>query len=216
MKILLLEDDEVLRETLEDELSDAGFSVDATASSDEASELSYNNSYNLYLFDVEVLGMSGFELLTQLRQSGDTTPAIFLTAKTQVSDMMQGFESGADDYIKKPFDMQELLIRIASRTKRFKQQWIDLGENITLNTESLVLKTATSQNQLHKKEFEILYYYIENSGRVIAKDEVINALYEEEPISDATFRVYIKNIKKAAGVEVLKNRRGVGYIFEKL
>jgi len=151
MKILLLEDDEVLRETLEDELSDAGFSVDATASSDEASELSYNNSYNLYLFDVEVLGMSGFELLTQLRQSGDTTPAIFLTAKTQVSDMMQGFESGADDYIKKPFDMQELLIRIASRTKRFKQQWIDLGENITLNTESLVLKTATSQNQLHKK-----------------------------------------------------------------
>lgn len=209
MKILLMEDDLNLRESLEEELQDEGFDVLCASDSDEACDLSYDNKFDLYLLDVNVPGMSGYELLESLRGAGDTTPAIFLTSNSQTKDIGIGFDSGADDYITKPFNLEELLIRV--RRFRKKSNIISLGKDLSYNPSTLKI----NENQLKKQEAQFLEYFVNNPNRIISKDEVINEVFES-PISDGTFRVYVKNLKKATdGVEILKNIRGQGYIFER-
>ena len=213
--LLLLEDDEILRETLTDELEEAGYEVDATDASETAAELCYEKRYDLYLLDVEVTGMNGFDLLTALRESGDATPALFLTAKVRAEEMARGFDAGADDYVKKPFDMEELLVRIKSRIRK-RPGRVRLAEGVLLDTEAHRVERDGEKIQLQRREYEILAYLVEHRGRIVPKEEVIDALYGEEPISDATFRVYIKNIKKALGGPLIDNVRGVGYRFAEL
>jgi two-component system phosphate regulon response regulator PhoB len=111
--------------------------------------------------------------------------------------------------------MDELLIRIKSRAKGIKHNHVRLPNGYLLHTDSHKISFNSQETLLQKREFEILYYFITHPNRVIGKEEIINELYEENPISDATFRVYIKNIKHAFnGESLLRNVRGVGYIFE--
>ena len=211
-KLLFLEDDPLLGETVYEDLQEAGYSVDWVKNADEAAEYTYDNRYDLYLLDVNVPGMSGFELLASLRQSGDDTPAIFLTARGEVDDLREGFGAGADDYVVKPFDMETLLIRIEAK---IKDNTLIITPRLALDREQYTLIIDGTPHPLPKKEFEILEYFITHKKRIVSKDEILSELYEDEFISDTTFRVYIKHLNThLEGYAKLKNVRGVGYRFE--
>jgi len=211
---LVLEDDLLLAQTLKEELEDIKYDIDLASSITEASDKTYNNKYDLYLFDVNLPDGNGFELLEQLRQSGDETPTIFLTSKSTAKDVGFGFEIGANDYIKKPFDMEELHYRI----KRFlKSDFIlNISPDINLNTQTLQLTNKKQIHTMQKREMDILIYFIKNQNKVINKDELVNNIFDGIFFSDATFRVYITNIKKMIGQNFIRNIRGLGYIFEKV
>ncbi len=210
--ILFLEDDPLLGETVYEDLQEAGYAVEWVKNSDEASERTFENRYDLYLLDVNVPGMSGFDLLASLRNSGDDTPAIFLTARGEANDLREGFGAGADDYVVKPFDMETLLIRIEAKIKDEK---LIVSPHLALDREQYALIVDGTPHPLPKKEFEILDYFIRHKKRIISKEEIMSELYEDEFISDTTFRVYIKHLNThLEGYAGLKNVRGVGYRFE--
>lgn len=214
IKILLLEDDTLLAQSVIDELEDAGFHVTWASESQEVLDLTYEEHYELYLFDVNVPGISGFELLGELRQSGDRTPAIFMTSRNQIDDIRDGFGSGADDYIKKPFDLDELLIRIESKLPVRSQTQLSRFFSIDPAAHSLTCKEKTLK--LPAKEFEMLRYFIEYEQQVLETDDLMEVLYEST-ISIATFRTYIKNLKRhIEGCGVIENIKGVGYRFKLL
>ena len=213
-KILLLEDDLNLRETIEEELEEAGFKITATDNSDEVLELTYKNRYSLYLFDVNVIGMNGFKLLEALREAGDETPTIFLTSKNKTQDVIEGFEVGASDYIKKPFDIDELIARMLRFLKTKKSY--NISENITYFAESYEVINHEKKILLNQKDAQILEYFLNHKNQVISKEQILDDVYEGEYITDSTFRGYIKKIKTAIGEKHLRNIRGQGYIFETL
>jgi DNA-binding response OmpR family regulator len=208
-RLLFLEDDTLLGETLEEDLTEAGHNVVWVKDSNSAIDVCYENKFDLYLFDVNVPGMSGFELLAELQKSGDETPAIFLTARSSLDDLQMGFNSGAVDYITKPFDFNVLLIRIAAK---LPQIGVRFGANITLDCDAETLTCGNKTQIIPHKELQILHYFIKHHDRVVSKDEIVDTLYDGEYISDATFRVYIKNIKKhVTPYAELLNTRGIGY-----
>lgn len=213
--ILFLEDDKLLAQSVVEELEDASYSVDWVQEGDDAAQTSYDNRYHLYLFDVNVPGINGFELLAQLRESGDNTPAIFLTSKNQLTDLKKGFEVGANDYIKKPFDLNELLIRIESKMPKKSKVYLSPNFSIEAFTCKIICKGV--ERKLPLKEFELLEYLYKNQNSFLPPYEIISTIYEDKTISIATFRTYIKNLKRhIEGCAEIENMKGVGYRFKLL
>ena len=134
-KILVLEDDELFASTVEDFLSDEGFEVDIASDGEECLELNFKKNYDLYLLDINVPKINGLDLLVQLRNSGDNTPSIFLTSYKDKDTLQTAFLNGCDDYLKKPADLDELLLRIIALLKRNKKQFdiIKLSNTLTYN-----------------------------------------------------------------------------------
>ncbi len=215
MKILFLEDDTLLAQSLLDELEEYAYSITWVADGDSAADAAYDNSYDLYLFDVNVPGINGFELLKSLRIASDQTPCIFLTSKNEIKDIKLGFELGADDYIKKPFDLDELLIRIEAKLPKLSK--IQLSPGFAIDPTNYSIICMDKETVLAKKEFDILHYFTKRLDTLIETQSIIDDLYPDEPISVATFRVYMKNIKRhIEGVAIIENVRGVGYRFKTL
>ena len=211
-KILILEDDLHLRATLEEELIAEGFDITGTNSSESILDLTFDQRFDLYLFDVNVIGMDGFSLLKALRESGDQTPTIFLTSKNKTSDVIEGFGVGASDYLRKPFEMEELLVRIL-RFLQDKKQY-KISEHISYFPETYEVLQVEKKITLKQKEGKILEYFLNHSREVISKEKILQDIYAGEYITDSTFRGYINKIKSAIGKEYLRNIRGEGYILE--
>jgi len=127
MKILLLEDDKILCESLKEFLELEGYRVDVAHRGTEVFDLTFSNSYDLYILDINVPDTDGFDVLTELKEAGDETPAIYITALTDIRSISRGFEIGAEDYIKKPFNPEELVIRIKSKFEK-PNKMLTLGE----------------------------------------------------------------------------------------
>ncbi len=211
VRILLLEDDKLFNETLQDFLEEEGFSLDTALDPYSALELTYESNYDLYLFDVNLPYESGFDLLNKLRQSGDVTPTIFLTSRDDKASLTQGFETGADDYMKKPIDLDELLLRIQALLRRQVRK-----ERITIGEYSLdmVAKTLFNNNEkldVTKKAVELLVLLVQADGEVVSSDTIKNRLWAAgQNASDGSLRVYITQLKKYFP-EAIVNVRGVGY-----
>ncbi len=213
-KILLLEDDSLLAQSVIDELEDVGYSVTWAEESDSVIDISYDERFDLYLFDVNVPGINGFELLKSLRESGDQTSTIFMTSRNQVEDLREGFGVGANDYIKKPFDLDELLIRIASKLPQHKAS--QLSKDFAIDPESYRLTCKGKESKLPPREFELIHYFIAHQDQLLPTDSIINEI-SEATISIATFRTYIKNLKRyIEGCALIENVKGVGYRFKLL
>jgi len=212
-EILILEDDLYLRNTIEEELVYAGFSITATDNSNTVLDLTFKNKFDLYLFDIHVIGMDGFSLLKFLRESGDDTPCIFLTKKDKTSDVIEGFKIGVNDYVKKPFDMDELLVRI-KRFLNHKPIYYTISKNILYYPQAYKIINNKKKIILKKKEGEIFEYFLRHTNQIISKEQILENVYCEEYITDSTFRGYINQIKIAIGKEYIRNIRGEGYIFE--
>ena len=213
-KILLLEDNLNLRDTIVEELEEEGFTLTATDKSDDVIHLTYDNKFDLYLFDVNVIGMNGFKLLEALREAGDETPTIFLTSKNKTQDVIEGFDVGASDYLKKPFDIDELIARMFRFLKQKKVH--KLSTTVSYFPESLEVINNDKKILLNQKDAKILEYFLSHKNQVVSKEQILDDVYEGEYITDSTFRGYIKKIKSAIGETHLRNIRGQGYIFETL
>ena len=208
MKLLLLEDDHILSETLQLFLTREGYSVDVALTMKEAEELTYANSYDLYLFDINLPQGSGLELLKGLRHAEDYTPTIFITALTDMHSMSEGFDLNAIDYIKKPFNPKELLIRLQAK---FKNDMLCCGE-VSYDKEAQVLRKNGKIIDIGNVQYKIFTKLLENCGRVVTKGELYECL---EHISDTALRVAITKIKQRLEINIT-NIRGKGYIIEKI
>ena len=207
-KILLLEDDTLLATTIKELLKSENYDVTLVMDGAEASEATFNAHYDLYVFDINVPEINGLELLESLRNVEDTTPTIFISALIDLDTISKGFEVGADDYIKKPFFPEELLIRINAKlaTSQKEIQYKDLVYNIQTHTLQKNRKILTL-GEVQEKLFEL---FITNIGKIIDKE----ALYEclEKPSPEA-LRTAIVKLKHTTQLEI-KNIRGVGYTLE--
>jgi DNA-binding response OmpR family regulator len=219
MKILLLEDDLILNEIIEEHLISQKHEITTVFTGLEAQDLLYSQKFDLLLLDVNVPILNGFELLKDLRQKEIYTPAIFLTSLNQIDDIEKGFKSGCDDYLKKPFELKELDLRINNIKRLFNienQDLIQISKDTYLDKKNLLIKKENEQIHLAKKECEVLEYLINNSSKIVSIEELsLNVwTYEESPIS-STIRTYIKNLRRVLGEEYIINLRGVGYRFNK-
>ena len=212
-KILLLEDDEILSETLIELLEAEGFSLTHVKDGQEALDATFVSQYDLMLLDVNVPFVNGFELLKELREAGDKTVAIFLTALTDIDSLAHGFEIGADDYIKKPFDFDELLVRIkALLKKQYSGNKVEIGDFI-FDTQSEELYKNGKFIKLTPYETTITKILLKNRGNTISKYELLDLLNEGEEMSEGALRVHINSLRKI-GLPVI-TIRGVGYRFAK-
>jgi len=217
MKILLLEDDMILSEIIEEFLTELQYEVFPAYNAAEAEDLAYSSNFDLLLLDVNIPMGNGFDFLGALRDVGNKTPAIFITSLDDPDDMQTGFDKGCDDYIKKPFELKELEIRINNIKRLYKIEnttILKINEILSFDTQNYLLINSENKIQLPKKEALILIYFIKNKNKTISTEELgINVWDYENAPSDATIRTYIKNLRKVIGAEVLTNVKGVGYRF---
>jgi len=214
-KILLLEDDRLFNETLQDFLEEEGFVVSCVLDPRTALELSYKESFDLYLFDVNLPYESGFDLLGTLRESGDVTPAIFLTSRDDKASLREGFERGADDYIRKPVDLDELLLRIrAIMRRKIRGVRIELGTYTLDAIEKRLLQASGTEAEISRKALDLLMLLLEARGTTVPSEEIRRKLWPaSQPPSDGALRVYVTQIKKHFP-DAIENIRGVGYRFD--
>ena len=217
MKILLLEDDVILNEIIEEFLLSLNYDVITAFDGNIAEELIYEESFDLLLFDVNIPNITGFELLKNIRQNNINIPIIFITSRHTADDVKIGFNSGCDDYIKKPFELSELQLRIEN-VKRLRQidnhGQIKIDNDTFYNYEKKVIIRNNEEFNLSKIESKILEYFLKNKNKAISIDEISvnNWLYDEMPES-TTIRTYIKNLRKKLNDETITTLKGIGYRF---
>jgi len=217
MKILLLEDDVILNEIIEEFLLSLNYEVITAFDGNIAEELIYEESFDLLLFDVNIPNITGFELLKNIRQNNINIPIIFITSRHTADDVKIGFNSGCDDYIKKPFELSELQLRIEN-IKRLRQidnhGQIKIDNDTFYNYEKKVIIRNNEEFNLSKIEAKILEYFLKNKNKAISIDEISvnNWLYDEMPES-TTIRTYIKNLRKKLNDETITTLKGIGYRF---
>jgi len=211
VKILLLEDDKLFNETLQDFLEEEGFALDCVLDPYSALDLTYENNYNLYLFDVNLPYESGFDLLEKLRASGDDTPTIFITSRDDKDSLKEGFTQGGDDYITKPVDLDELSLRIEAILRRqIRSEVIKIGK-YTFDSLRKTLYKEDKELELTQKASELLFVLLEGQGDVVATSQIKERLWSSaEEASDGALRVYVTQIKKYFPTQI-ENVRGVGY-----
>ncbi len=215
IKILLLEDDLLFCESLEDFLDEEGFDVTSAHNPPQALEYTYEKKFDLYLLDINLPIMSGLEFLDSLRQSGDNTPAIFLTSYQDKEVMKEGFLKGCDDYLKKPVDLEELHLRILSLMKRIKGDNVQCVNEFCIDIEQKRLFKDKEEIEVSLREFELLTLFFKNEGSVVSKEVIMDSLWpHSQEGSEGAIRVYINRLKKILGNEHLVNVRGVGYKYE--
>lgn len=215
-KILIVEDESMLLDMMRSYLNGAGHDVTGVKSYDEALNLAYENSFDLWIFDVKIIGGDGFSLLKELRESGRMTPCIFTTSLNTINDVQTGFTSGCDDYIKKPFELKELLLRVQNILKRSfahsSNGLESLDGNLSFDMTQGVLYRGDEAVLMPKKQSRLLLMLLKNRDRFITKDEFFAEIwdYDESP-SELSLRVYIAELRKILGKEHIISQSKLGY-----
>jgi DNA-binding response OmpR family regulator len=223
-KILVVDDEEDIREILQFNLENAGFTVDSAASAEEALKI-LSPDYGLVLLDVMMGGMSGYKMAEHLRAENNNVPIIFLTALNAQDDLLTGFSSGADDYITKPFSIQEVIARVRAVLRRFPQaepttepaqESIVVAGPLRIDLEKKLVFAADTQITFSKKEFEVLSLLASHPGQIFSREDLINELWKDAPyVLDRTVDVHIARIRSKLGEykNCISNRSGFGYVF---
>lgn len=214
-KILLLEDDHALNETMKDFLEEESFNVDSVYDPYSAYDKAYKNHYDCYLLDVNLPYESGFDMLKKLRASGDTTPAMFITSRNDKDSLVEGFEVGADDYLKKPVDLDELYCRIeALLRRRSRNRLVDIkGYQFDIHSKKLLKDNM--EMDISTKAGRLLQVLIEADSSVVALNELKEKIWSSgEEASDGSLRVYITQLKRYFGDDI-QNVRGLGYCLKR-
>lgn len=216
-KILLLEDDINLSETVCDYLEEKGFEVICVYDGEEALSSIYENRFDLLLLDVNVPIKNGFQVLKEIRKDGNDTPAIYITSLNSMDSLEQGYSSGCDDYVRKPFELKELLIRIQTILKREfsqKSEIVNITETITFNSISSELKDANEEIKLNLKELKLLKFFLQHPNELLVHDRIYDYVWDyDEEYSDNSLRTYIKNLRKILGKDKIVSLKKLGYRF---
>ena len=217
-QILLVEDDETLSELISEYLSEQGYDVTVCADAKAALDTAYERNFDILILDVKLPKGDGFSLLRELRRLGDDTPAIFTTSLNALQDLEIGYKSGCDDYLKKPYELKELLLRIQILIKRkfshVNDEFIELNDGYKFYPSSKTLRQNGQIVNLSNKESELLALFLENKNALLSKETIFEKIwnYGEEP-SELSLRVYVKNLRRVLGKDAIINRRGDGYIY---
>ena len=216
LRILLLEDDFTLSTIIEEFLTEHGYEVLCAYDGEQAINLSYEKSFDLFLLDVKVPFYNGFDVLRELRKNHKNSPAIFITSLSGIDDLSNAYDAGCDDYLKKPFELKELELRIKALIKRSTLIQTDIPININkdVSFDSKAGRlTANGQDViLPRKEAKILKVLLAYPNEIVSTQTLIEAAwdFEEEP-TDENLRTHIKNLRKYLGKETIQNIRGQGY-----
>ena len=223
MRLLLAEDEKDLSKALCAILKHNNYSVDPVSNGEDAYDYGMSENYDGIILDLMMPKMNGIDVLKKLRKNGISTPVLILTAKAQTEDKIIGLDSGADDYLTKPFSTGELLARIRAMTRRkseFSPNLLTLG-NLSLNRETYELSTETGSIRLGNKEFQMIEMLMSNAGRLISTEQFMERIwgYETEAEINVVW-VYISYLRKKlsslkANIEI-KATRGVGYTLEEI
>lgn len=217
MRLLLVEDDEILGDGLVEGLKMEGYAVDWLTNGKLADEALKINSYELVVLDLNLPDMDGLEILRALRARKDETPVLVLTARDTVPDRIVGLDSGADDFVIKPFDLSEVCARLRALARRNEGRSAP-----TLEYKGIVLDPASHQVtwndekvDLSQKEFEILSFLMSNIGKVISRARLEESLYSwDSDVESNTVEVHIHHLRKKLDPAIIRTVRGVGYIID--
>ncbi len=211
-KILLLEDDILFADTIIDLLQDAGYDVTHVTNGQNAIDITYSHKFDLYLLDVNVPIVDGMTLLKELRDSDDKTPAMFLTSHKSKEMLKRGFLNGADDYMTKPFDADEMLLRISAILNRANSTAAKSNELLYHDTVHKRILYKNQELNLSKKEYDLLLLLMKHINNTVPKEMIIDELWSSsESGSDGAVRVYITRIKQLIPEMNIENVRGIGY-----
>ena len=215
-RILLLEDDAILNDLIYEYLK-AFYQVDRAYDYDEALTLIEEHAYDLFIFDINLPTKDGITLLKELRSFYDHTLTLFITAYEDIEHLKLAFGAGASDYLKKPFDLEELAIRIKKvfgETQESKEA-LSIGENSYYYPATGVVVRGDKRVQLSAKEAQLLSYFVAHKGRAISHEELLYNLWDYNAlVSGATLRSHIRRLREAIGKEKIATVRGIGYIYE--
>ncbi len=225
-QVLIIEDDQPIRDGLTDALEAAGFSVVSAETGEAGLEWFRQGSFDLLLLDVVLPGQDGFSILSQIREQQPGFPVILLTAKGAVEDRVAGLRLGADDYVVKPFNVQELLARVDAVLRRSPQR-ADVAEAAKIDDACVAdfgnreLRSGSATVTLSEKETELLRYLVTHSGRAVSRDELIEHVWNLNPrgLQTRTVDVHVGRLREklaaVASVCEVRTLRGRGYIFER-
>lgn len=220
MRVLLVEDDELLGDGIRTGLKHYGHTVDWVKDGKSASDVitSKFENFDAIVLDLGLPKLSGLDVLRNIRERNIATPVVILTARDTVDDRVKGLDTGADDYITKPFDLDELCARLRALQRRSKSRakpLLTYGK-INLDPASHIVTLEGEQVMISRREFALLQKLLENSGRVISREQLNQTLYGwGETIDSNALEVHIHNLRKRFGNNLIRTIRGVGYMVEK-
>lgn len=219
MRILIVEDEEKIANSLKSGLTQESYAVDVVNDGLIGYDMASYEDYDLVILDLMLPGLTGIEICKKLRDEGNQTPILMLTAKNTVDDKVEGLNSGADDYLPKPFAFSELLARIRALTRRPKKT---IGtklivENLTLDTTTSEVKRSGKRIDLSNKEYSLLEYLMRHKGTIVKKDQIIEHVWDyDADVLPNSVEVYITHLrgkvdKPFKGKKLITTIRGFGY-----
>jgi DNA-binding response OmpR family regulator len=217
MRLLLIEDDGPLARGLKTSLETQGYAVDWVALGKLGIESATQIDYQLVILDLGLPDLDGLEVLTKLKAHNATLPVLILTARNDINSKVTGLDQGADDYLAKPFDVEELMarLRVLERRNGTNTQTNIVVNNVVLNTQNNQLIVDGTEVGLSRKEYMVLRALMENLNRIQSKSSLEEKLYNwGEDVSSNTIEVYISNLRKRVPKDFIKTIRGVGYIIK--
>lgn len=218
MRVLLVEDDTMLGEGITAGLSQAGIDVDWAQTCDEGRLAVASNRYEVLILDIGLPDESGLNLLHELRSGKNALPVMILTARDTLQDKVVGFNCGADDYLVKPFELDELLVRLRALVRRVHGRSVSLIRygDIELDPAARTVQLKNVPIDLPQREFTLLEDLLENQGRVLTRTQLEQSLYGwNADVESNAIEVHVHYLRKKLGADLIKTVRGVGYIIAK-
>ena len=219
-RILVVEDDQTIARFVELELAHAGYRVEKVADGTAALDALRNDPPDLVVLDLMLPGVDGLEIARQIRETGSRMPILMLTARAETRDVVSGFESGADDYLRKPFEIPELLSRIAALLKRTAHERAGQplsASGVEVDVQSRRATLNGEPLDLTAKEFDLLAYLVANAGTVIPRDKILAAVWGSDRSTDSNvIEVFVCHLRNKIGDRentIIQTIRGVGYFF---
>ena len=223
MRILVIEDENALAELIAERLRQEKYIVDIENDGEEGLYSALNGIYNLVILDVMLPSMNGFEILKEIRESDSELKVLMLTAKSELEDKLNGFNNGTDDYLTKPFHMEELVARVNTQLRKTNNKISDYLEvgNLKLNLKNSTITCTETEETLEigKKEFELLEYLMQNKNQIISKDQIYTKIWGlDNEIESNNLEAYLSFIRKKLKIigtnVIIKANRGLGYKLE--
>jgi len=218
MRVLLVEDDAQLGDGLRTALKQEGYAVDWAQDGEEGDLALRTEPYDIVVLDLGLPGQSGLEVLEQLRNRGSDVPVLILTARDTSKDRVAGLDKGADDYMVKPFNIDELCARIRSILRRAHGRAapkLSAGA-LEMDVAGRTVELSGESVELSAKEFAVLLQLLENKGRVMSKSRLEEGMYDwESELESNAVEVYVHHLRKKLGKDLIRTIRGVGYVIDK-
>jgi len=211
MKVLLVEDDRLLGESLTEYLQSEGFITDWVYDPREVMDLLEVSRYDVIVLDLMMPHIGGEELVKAIREKDKETPILVLTAKQRLEDKRTCFELGADDYLTKPFEMEELTLRLKALRRRKNPQDVVVIDGVEVCFSKEMVKVEGKPLSLSKKDWLVLKFLVENRGRFVSHEEILNYVWGDEPVGEEVVRAHIKNLRKLLPEGFIKTMKGRGY-----